>query len=298
LASNTSRLNIDEIAGSTRRPQDVVGCHFFSPANVMRLLENVRGPRTSARTIATAMAFGRKIKKVTCLVGNCDGFIANRVMGVSGWPMLLQTGLMPHEIDAAAEGYGMRMGPCRMMDLVGLDLFGRERATAGVAKPDKYVMDAFFAAKRYGQKKGKGFYKYDEKRRHSRDPEAEALVQDVWRKAGTSPRALSEEDIVDRLYLPVVNEGFKCLEEGMAIRPSDIDVCCVFGYNWPRYRGGPMQWASAEGLPKVLSKLEAMGEKPSALLKECVQNKWKLNSKEVAKRIEDAWKSRWSESKL
>merc|ERR1719506_2560821 len=118
LASNTSRLNIDEIAGATKRPQDVVGCHFFSPANVMKLLENVRGPRTSPTTIATAMAFGTKIKKTTCLVGNCDGFIANRVMGVSGYEDLLQGGLMPHQIDQASEYYGMRMGPLRMNDLV------------------------------------------------------------------------------------------------------------------------------------------------------------------------------------
>jgi len=294
LASNTSRLNIDEVASVTSRPQDVIGCHFFSPANVMRLLENVRGSKTSPSTIATAMAFGVKIKKVTCLVGNCDGFIANRVMGVSGAPALLQGGLMPNQIDGAAEAYGMKMGPMRMNDLVGLDLFGRERASSGAAKPDEVVFDAMFATQRFGQKNGKGFYKYDEKLRCTRDPEAEAMIEKIWKKIGATPQSLSEEEIVDKLYLPVVNEGFKSLEEGMAIRPSDIDICCVFGYNWPRYRGGPMQWATAVGLPTVLEKIQKLGMEPSALLKECVAQNWKLNSKDFVKRIDQAWNGRWS----
>jgi len=298
LASNTSRLDIDNIADATQRPQDVIGCHFFSPANVMRLLENVRGPRTALRTIATAMAFGKKLKKVTCLVGNCNGFIANRVMGVSGGQLLLQDGLMPHQIDEAAEVYGMKMGPFRMNDLVGLDLFGRERATSGNAKPDSVIFDAMYKLERFGQKNGKGFYKYDDKLRHSRDPDAEAIIQQVWTNNGVQPNSKSQEEIVDLMYLPVVNEGFKCLEEGMAIRPSDIDVCCHFGYNWPRYRGGPMQWATAVGLPLVLQKIEAMGLTPSDLLKECVKNDWKLSSKGFTERIAAAWSSQWSKSKL
>lgn len=296
MASNTSRLNIDDIASATKRPQDVIGCHFFSPANVMKLLENVRGPRTSPSTIATAMAFGQKIKKTTCLVGNCNGFVANRVMGVSGFMEFLQSGLMPHQIDQAAESYGMKMGPCRMNDLVGLDLFGRERANAGTAEPDKVIFDAMYKAERFGQKNGKGFYKYNEKLAYSRDPEAEKIIEAVWKNSGVQPKSLSEEEIINKMYLPVVNEGFKCLEEGMASRPSDIDVCCVFGYNWPRYHGGPMQWASAVGLPTVLEKLKAMGEKPAALLEECVANKWKLNSKDFTKRIAMAWDSKWSDA--
>jgi 3-hydroxyacyl-CoA dehydrogenase len=298
LASNTSRLNIDAIAGATQRPQDVIGCHFFSPANVMKLLENVRGPRTAPRTIATAMAFGKKLKKITCLVGNCDGFIANRVMGVSGAVGLIQDGLMPHQIDGAAEAYGMKMGPFRMNDLVGLDLFGRERAQSGAAQPDKVIFDAMYKLERFGQKNGKGFYKYDDKLRCSRDPDAEAVIQQVWKNNGTQPKNKSQEEIVDLMYLPVVNEGFKCLEEGMAIRPSDIDVCCHFGYNWPRYRGGPMQWATAVGLPTVLKKIEALGLKPSELLKECVKNDWKLSSKGFTDRIAAAWSAQWSKSKL
>jgi len=294
LASNTSRLDIDEIASATKRPQDVIGCHFFSPANVMRLLENVRGSQTSAGTIATAMAFGQKIKKVTCLAGNCDGFIANRVMGVSGSGELLNGGLLPHQVDEASEAYGMRMGPARMADLVGLDLFGRERANSGMADPEKIVFDALYAAKRFGQKSGKGFYQYDEKLQCTRDPDAEALIKATWSKAGVAMKQMDQEDIIDRLYLPVINEGFKCLEEGIASRPSDIDVCCVFGYNWPRYRGGPMQWATAVGLPVVLEKLEAMGQKPSELLKECVKKSWSLRSKAFAKKVEESWSRRWS----
>ncbi|CAJ1347213.1 unnamed protein product, partial [Effrenium voratum] len=297
LASNTSGLNIDSIAEATKRPQDVVGCHFFSPANVMPLLENVRGPRTAPQVMAKAMAFGAKLKKVTCLVGNCPGFIANRVMNVSGWTHLIQGGLLPHQIDAAAEAFGMRMGPTRMMDLVGLDLFGRERERKGEQDPDRVVFDAMYKASRFGQKSGKGYYSYDASRRHSRDPEAEALIQQVWKNLGVQPREMSQEEIIDVLYLPVVNEGFKCLEEGMALRASDIDVCCVFGYNWPRYTGGPMKWGFSLGLDQVLAKVEKMGLKPSELLKEGAQKKWRINSKEFNARVASAWNSRWT-SKL
>lgn len=291
LASNTSGLNIDQIASATTRPEDVIGCHFFSPANVMKLLENVKGKASSPRTVATAMAFGNKLKKVTCLVGNCPGFIANRVMGVSGATKLLQSGVLPHEIDAAAEkGYGMKMGPFRMNDLVGLDLFGRERARSKIAQPKKVMIDAMFAAGRYGQKTGSGFYKYDpQTRAMSRDPEGEAIIRDVWSNTGVTQRSgLSTDQIIQELYFPVINEGFKCLEEGMAIRPSDIDVTLVFGYNWPRYRGGPMQYATAVGLPKVLETLEQMKIKPADLLVECVRNGWGLNSKGLNARLREA----------
>jgi len=298
LASNTSSLNIDEIASATERPQDVIGCHFFSPANVMKLLENVRGPRTGAETMATAMSFGKKLGKVTCLVGNCPGFIANRVMGVSGYTKALAEGVFPHDIDAAAEAYGMRMGPLRMWDLVGIDLFGRERERSGTLDPEKVVFDALYKAQRYGQKTGKGFYQYDEKRRHQRDPDAERLLQEVWKATKVEPKTMTEAEIIDNLYLPVVNEGFKCLEEGMAIRASDIDVCCVFGYNWPRYRGGPLKWAFSLGLPKVLAKVEALGLKPSPLLKEAAEKKWKMNSKDFNNRILSAWNATWPEAKL
>lgn len=285
LASNTSGLNIDKIASATKRPEDVIGCHFFSPANVMRLLENVRGAKSSPRTIATAMAFGVKIKKVTCLVGNCPGFVANRVMGQSGADVLLHRGASFYEIDEACEAFGMKMGPFKMADLVGLDLFGRERVQAKVAAPEKNVRDALYAAGRYGQKNGKGFYKYDAQRRGSKDPEAESLIASVWKNTGTAPKAYSPEEMVQTCYFPVINEGFKCLEEGIAIRPCDVDVCLVFGYNWPKATGGPMYFASSVGLPKVLDTLEKMNVKPSSLLRECVEKGWTLESEELKQRL-------------
>mmetsp|Transcript_12877 Transcript_12877/g.36659 ORF Transcript_12877/g.36659 Transcript_12877/m.36659 type:complete len:432 (+) Transcript_12877:91-1386(+) len=285
LASNTSGLNVDKIAEATKRPQDVIGCHFFSPANVMRLLENVRGAKSSPRTIATAMAFGVKIKKVTCLVGNCPGFVANRVMGQSGADVLLHRGAAPKEIDAACESFGMKMGPFKMADLVGLDLFGRERAQAKTANPEKYVRDAMYAAGRYGQKNGKGFYKYDAKRQLSADPEADAIIAKVWQNTGTAATSFSPDEIVQTCYFPVINEGFKCLEEGIAIRPCDVDVCLVFGYNWPRATGGPMHFAASVGLPKVLDTLEKMNVKPAALLKECVEKGWTMDSDGLKQRL-------------
>merc|ERR1719321_1546685 len=143
-----------------------------------------------------------------------------------------------------------------------------------------------FAAGRFGQKNGKGYYKYDEKRKLSRDPVAEEIIANVWNKTGVTPRDLSHDEINEKLYFPVINEGFKCLEEGIAIRASDIDVCLVFGYNWPRFTGGPMQFATSVGLPKVLETLEKMGEKPADLLKMCVEKGWKLNSKELQNHLQ------------
>merc|ERR1719188_572209 len=194
LATNTSGLNVDTIASSTKRPEDVIGCHFFSPANVMKLLENVRGAKSSPRTIATAMDFGKKLKKVTCLVGNCPGFVANRVMGKSGATYLLHSGVNYRDIDAASEGYGMKIGPFKMQDLVGLDLFGRERAKAKVADPNKFIVDAMFVAERKGQKNGKGFYNYDAKRKGTPSPEADEIIAKVVTNLGRKPRSLSPDE--------------------------------------------------------------------------------------------------------
>lgn len=286
LASNTSGLNIDEIAESTQRPQDVVGCHFFSPANVMRLLENIRGAKSSDRTIATAMAFGVKIKKVTCLVGNCPGFVANRLMGVSGANMLLQSGVSAQEIDSAAEGFGFKVGPFRMNDIVGIDLFGRERANSGKADPERVIVDALYAAERFGQKNGKGFYKYgkDCDPRGSPDPDAQKIIEACWTKNGVTPHSQNQEEILHALYFPVINEGFKCLEEGIALRPLDVDVCLLYGYNWPGATGGPMYYANSVGLDTVMKTLVALKVEPAALLRECVENGWTLDS--------DAFKAR------
>lgn len=286
LASNTSGLNIDAIAAATKRPEDVIGCHFFSPANVMRLLENIRGAKSSPRTIATAMAFGTKIKKVTCLVGNCPGFVANRLMGVSESTKLLQTGLLPWEIDEAAEGFGFKVGPFRMQDIVGIDLFGRERAKAKKATPDKVVHDALYAAERFGQKNGKGFYNYEGgDMKGAPDPEVEKMVNSIWKNTGVTKRTMNREQILEALYYPVINEGFKVLEEGIALRPLDVDVCLVFGYNWPRATGGPMFYANAVGLSAVKSGLERLGVKPAALLSECVEKGWTLTSEGFQKRL-------------
>jgi len=287
LASNTSGLNIDSIANVTKRPEDVIGCHFFSPANVMRLLENIRGAKSSPRTIATAMAFGVKIKKVTCLVGNCPGFVANRVMGQSGGMGLMQSGIMPEDIDAASEAFGFKVGPFRMNDIVGIDLFGRERVRSKVAKPEEVILDALFAAERFGQKNGKGYYKYGEgcDPRGSPDPDVTKIIEQIWKHNGVSHRESSQEKILHELYFPVINEGFKCLEEGIALRPLDVDVCLVFGYNWPRATGGPMYYADSVGLPSVLKTLEELKVQPAALLKECVDKGWTLDSAGLKSRL-------------
>jgi len=287
LASNTSGLNIDSIASATKRPEDVIGCHFFSPANVMRLLENIRGAKTSPRTIATAMAFGVKIKKVTCLVGNCPGFVANRVMGQSQGQKLMHSGIMPQAIDDASETFGFKVGPFRMNDIVGLDLMARERVRNKTADPAKLVIDAMYAAERLGQKNGKGYYRYGEGAdpRGSPDPEVAQIIEQVWKNNGVTPRNSTQDEIVHALYFPVINECFKCLEEGIALRPLDVDVCLVFGYNWPRATGGPMHYANSLGLSTVLATLEKMKVKPSALLQECVEKGWTLESDGFKERL-------------
>jgi len=242
LASNTSALNVDEIAAATKRPEDVIGCHFFSPANVMRLLENVRGKHSSDRTIATAMKFGNIIKKVPVLVGNCPGFVGNRMLGFyskSARDVLMQ-GCLPYEVDGAAEAFGMRMGPLRMSDLVGIDLFGRERARTGAATPATNIDDYLYSQKRFGMKTSAGFYLYDENRKLKRDPAIEAKVVEISAANGVQRRKFEPEEVSSSLFMGLINEGFNILDEGMATRPSDIDVVYVYGYNFPKYRGGPM----------------------------------------------------------
>jgi len=275
LCTNTSALSIKAIAQSTQRPQDVIGAHFFSPANVMRLLEVVKSDLSSQQTIATAMAFGKTVKKVTVLAGDCPGFIGNRMLGqyTKAADALVEDGVPPQAVDQAALSLGMAMGPLAMADLVGIDLTGRERVRAGVADPVKNVRDALYAAGRLGQKTSKGFYRYDAQRRATIDPEAEEIIAAVVKARGVAPKAIpSAEDIQQRLFFPLVNEGFKILEEGHAIRPSDIDVVYVHGYGFPRYLGGPMHWADAVGLDKVVQHLERQGVPPAALLVSCVRS--------------------------
>merc|ERR1712063_642 len=273
LCSNTSALDIDEIATATNRPQNVIGTHFFSPANVMKLLENVRGKHSSDETIATVMAFGKQINKVACLVGNCPGFVGNRMIDLYGHEasQMILEGATPAQVDRVAYQFGMPMGPFQMFDLVGLDLKWRERKREGKSDPKMVVTDALCEGDRLGQKNGKGYYKYDANRRPVPDPEVEKLIEEISRNNNITRRQIGEEEIVQRLFYPLINEGFKILEEGYAQRPSDIDVIYCYGYGFPRYRGGPMKWADEVGLDQIKEALTKMGYEPSQLLQEAAQ---------------------------
>ena len=263
LASNTSFLDVNEIAAATKRPEAVVGLHFFSPANVMRLLEVVRGAKTSNEVLATSMALARRIGKVAVMAGVCFGFIANRVMAIRGEAAneLILRGTSPQDVDAAMWGYGFAMGPFQMIDLVGLDVIGR-------GETERTVRGDLVALSRLGQKSGGGFYDYDERRNAVPSPVAAQVIADFAAFKGVNEReSLTKEEIVARLLYPVVNECAKVLEEGIAIRASDIDVACILGYNWPVYTGGPMFWADTVGLEKIVTGLVSMGIEPAALLR-------------------------------
>ena len=254
LASNTSYLNVDEIAAVTSRPQDVVGLHFFSPANVMKLLEVVRGAKTADDVLVTAMALAKKIGKVAVVAGVCHGFIGNRMLmprQIEATKLLLE-GASPEQIDRVHVEFGMPMGPFQMADLAGVDI-GWHRDPTRIEN----VRDALCAMDRWGQKKGAGFYDYDDKRRPSPSPVVQQVIEEFAAKQGVERREISDEEIVQRTLYTMVNEGAKILEEGMAQRASDIDVVWVYGYGWPVYRGGPMFWADSEGLAKIVDGLKA-----------------------------------------
>jgi 3-hydroxyacyl-CoA dehydrogenase len=255
LATNTSTLDVDEIAAATGRPESVVGMHFFSPANVMRLLEVVRGAKSSKTAVATAMAVGRRIGKVPVLVGVCYGFVGNRMLHQRGVQVerLLQEGALPQQVDRVLTDFGFPMGPCAMGDLAGLDVGWRIRKGRGVTSP---VFDRLCELGRFGQKTGAGFYRYEPGDRTPRpDPEVERIILEVSRALGVQRREISDQEILERLLYPMVNEGAKILEEGKAIRASDIDVIWVYGYGWPVYRGGPMYWADQQGLKTIRDRL-------------------------------------------
>jgi 3-hydroxyacyl-CoA dehydrogenase len=258
LASNTSYLNIDEIAATTSRPEDVVGLHFFSPANVMKLLEIVRGAKTAPDVLVTAMQLAKKIKKVAVVAGVCHGFIGNRMLmprQVEATKLLLE-GATPEQIDRVHVEFGMPMGPFQMADLAGVDI-GWHRDPNRIEN----IRDALCAIDRWGQKKGAGFYDYDDKRRSSPSPVVQQIIEDFSAKQGVTRRQIDDEEIVERTLYTMVNEGAKILEEGMAQRASDIDVVWVYGYGWPVYRGGPMFWADTEGLPKIVEGLRRQEER-------------------------------------
>ena len=258
LASNTSYLNINEIAASISRPGDVVGMHFFSPANVMKLLEVVRGDKTAPDVLLTAMQLGKKIKKVPVVAGVCHGFIGNRMLmprQVEATKLLLE-GASPEQVDRIHVEFGMPMGPFQMADLAGVDI-GWHRDPSRIEN----VRDALCAIDRWGQKKGAGFYDYDEKRRPSPSPVVQQIIEDFAKQQGVERRQISDQEIVERTLYSMVNEGAKILEEGIAQRASDIDVVWVYGYGWPVYRGGPMFWADTEGLDKIVDGLERQEER-------------------------------------
>lgn len=258
LASNTSYLSVDEIAEVTKRPQDVVGLHFFSPANIMKLVEVVRGDKTTLDVLATGMAIARKIGKVPVVSGVCFGFIGNRMLDprLEGAMEMLLEGATPDQIDRVSVGFGMPMGPLQMIDLAGVDI-GWHRDPTRIES----LRDALNAVGRWGQKAGGGFYDYDEKRRPLPSPAATGIIDDYRAKAGVTPRAISDEEIMVRTMHVMVNEGAKILSEGIAQRASDIDVVWIYGYGWPRHTGGPMFWAEQVGLTKIVADLERYADR-------------------------------------
>jgi 3-hydroxyacyl-CoA dehydrogenase len=264
LASNTSYLDVDEIAAATSRPQDVLGMHFFSPANVMKLLEVVRGDKTADDVLATAMAIGKKIGKVAVVAGVCHGFIGNRMLSQRQIPamQLLLEGATPAQIDKVHTDFGMPMGPFQMSDLAGIDI-GWHRDPAKIES----IRDALCSAGRFGQKNGKGFYDYDEKRNGTPSAEVAEIIEDFRSRLNLQKRDISDQEIIERTLYPMVNEGYLILEEGKAQRASDIDVVWIFGYGWPVYRGGPMFWGDLEGAGKIVEALERHGVKVADSLK-------------------------------
>jgi 3-hydroxyacyl-CoA dehydrogenase len=261
LATNTSTLDIDTIAASTSRPAQVAGTHFFSPANVMRLLENVRGKASSPQTLATVMALGRTLGKVPVLAGNCDGFIGNRMLGFYGLEaeFLLEEGATPEQIDRVMEGFGFAMGPLAVRDLAGNDVGFLIRKGRRLPPDERWspILERLVAQGRLGQKTGKGFYRYEGRTRIP-DPEVIGLIEGVSRELGIERRQIPDREILERLLHPLVNEGARILDEGIAARSGDIDVVYVYGYGFPAWRGGPMYWAEGAGLEHVVATMEQL----------------------------------------
>jgi 3-hydroxyacyl-CoA dehydrogenase len=276
LASNTSYLNIDEIASATRRPGDVIGTHFFSPANVMKLLENVRGAKTDKDVIATAMEVGKKIGKVPVLAGVCHGFIGNRMLAQRSREAqrLILEGALPHQVDKVLYDFGLPMGPFQMSDMAGLDIGWSKETSTGST-----IRERLCEADRRGLKTGAGYYRYEKgDRTPIPDPEVEKIILEFSEKHQIKRRPIDDQEILERCIYPMINEGAKILDEGIAIRASDIDVVWVYGYGWPVYRGGPMFYADSVGLGKILGRLNAYrdqhGEEwaPSPLLEKLVKD--------------------------
>ncbi len=275
LASNTSYLDVDEIAASTKRPGDVVGTHFFSPANVMRLLEIVRGKQTSADVLATLLGIARVIRKVPVVVGVCHGFVGNRMLSARSAEAedLLLEGALPQDVDKALTDFGFPMGQYAMADLAGLDIGWRTRKSLGTTAA---IADSLCEEGRYGQKTGKGYYLYkDGSRKPEADPKVETLIEKVSAGRNLARREITAEEIIERTLYPMVNEGARILEEDIAARSSDIDIVWANGYGFPIGKGGPMFWADSVGLAKIVGRLEHWHSetgkdvyKPAKLLKD------------------------------
>ena len=270
LASNTSYLNIDKIASFTKRPADVLGLHFFSPANVMRLLEVVRGAATAPDVLATSMAVAKKIKKIAIVSGVCDGFIGNRMLARYGAAAsgLINAGALPQQIDGALQKFGMAMGPFRMGDLAGLDIgwATRKRKASEAGLPmTPVVADKLCEAGRFGQKTGAGWYRYVAgKRDPIPDAVTEALITEYRAANGIKARKISDAEVIERCIFALVNEGARILQEGIAARASDIDIAYLNGYGFPLHRGGPMLYADLAGLPNVVRALRRFAAEPGA----------------------------------
>ncbi|WP_287918051.1 3-hydroxyacyl-CoA dehydrogenase NAD-binding domain-containing protein [Comamonas sp.] len=283
LATNTSYLDIDAIADATARPQDVIGLHFFSPANIMKLLEIVVPAKVSADVVATAFELAKKLKKVPVRAGVCDGFIGNRILAVykQAADSIMEDGASPYEIDEAVRGFGYPMGPFQVTDLAGGDIgwATRKRRAATRNPKARYVevADRICENGWFGQKTGRGFYLYPQGARvGQQDPEVLAIVDAERAKKGVTPRKFSPEEIMRRYMAAMVNEGAKVVQEGIALRPLDVDVTFISGYGFPRHRGGPMKWADMQGLDKILADIKAFEQedplfwKPAALLEKLV----------------------------
>ena len=274
LASNTSTLDLNKIAGFTKRPEDVVGAHFFSPANVMKLLEVVRGAKTAPEVLATMMKLAKKIKKTAVVSGVCDGFIGNRMINKYAVEaqLLLEEGASVQQIDAAMEKFGMAMGPFKMGDLAGNDIGWAIRKRLYAENPSarrQVISDRVCELGRFGQKTGAGWYRYEAGKRDAlQDPVIDALVDAVRKELGITPRKIAADEIVQRLVYSLVNEGAHILEEGIAQRASDIDIVYIFGYGFPVPRGGPMLYADSMGLLSVVRRMEKFGWRPAPLLKQ------------------------------
>jgi 3-hydroxyacyl-CoA dehydrogenase len=283
LASNTSALDVNEIAAVTSRPESVIGMHFFSPANVMKLLEVVRGEKTSDTVIATTMALAKRINKIAALVGVCNGFVGNRMLfmrGAEAERMILE-GATPAQVDRVLYDFGFPMGPFAMSDLAGLDIGWKEESSSSST-----VREVLCENGRRGQKNGRGYYTYDpETRASTPDPEVEQLIREFAVGKGVDQREVTDQEVLERCLYPMVNEGAKILDEGIAIRGSDIDVVWVNGYGWPMYRGGPMYWADSIGLAAIVDQIKVYGDRlggrhwqPSPLLERLASEGGKLQT--------------------